>query len=87
MSSLPAPEFDRPLPDPSHQAVTGSYTSAKKRNHPFYVLGLFDIFANVSSPEALYPNYQMTAALLTFPFLVLCFVNVGGVGRIIYLCN
>lgn len=51
MSSLSSTDFNRTLAEGSSQSLSGSYNSAKKRNHPFYVFGLFDIFAHVRNTE------------------------------------
>lgn len=56
MSSLQASNLDRALADSSSQSLSGSYNSTKKRNHPFYAFGVFDIFAHVRNSTALYES-------------------------------
>lgn len=47
MSSKQTEDATLPLPTTSGSILTGSYNSSKKRNHPFLISGLFDVFGQV----------------------------------------
>lgn len=57
MSSLQSSAFDRALGEGSSHSLSGSYNSAKKRNHPFYVFGLFDIFTHVRTADLMFISF------------------------------
>lgn len=49
MTSQQSEDVNVSFATPSTNAASGTYNTSKKRNHPFFISGLYDVFAQASS--------------------------------------